>query len=103
MEILQVTAILIALGCAVLCFVGWRASVSGRREHEAKAQLQIMEAQARFSDMSLAHKKEIIAEISELRSYVEEMGRYRDSKESARDQRLRDVELVVRTLRRLNP
>lgn len=96
-------AIIIALACAVICFIGRRQSVKDRAYYEAKHQEQFMLAQTKYCDLSASQMATVTAELSEMRSYIEEMRRYRDMREAARDQRLTDIELVVRTIRRVNP
>ncbi len=100
---LQVVSIIAASLCVVVSFVQWRRASAHREEYCAQQQERFMLLQTRCIELSDAQKLHLSSEIERLRTYVEEVRAYREMRDRARDQRLENLELVVRTMRRVQP
>ncbi len=89
--------------CVIVCFVQWRRSIADREEYCTKQQEKLMQLQTQYVELTKDHKLTLSGDIERLRRYIEEIRDYREGQDRRRDQRLENLELVVKTMRRVHP
>lgn len=80
-----------------------KSAVRDREWYAAQSQLDVMKIRKQCSDESEANKLILTAKIAELSVQISETKRLMDERERARDRRIADMELVLKTRLRFQP